>query len=354
MRRASIPLLIGTLGVATGALAACGDDPTVPVRPAIISVARDIGDSTVTHGWAEDINAAGWIVGSGQTTLHADGQYRPFVWSPTGELTVLDRMPGTTGHAMAGAINDRGDVVGYSGKRPYLWTASGGMRDLGLPAGADHAVPMDVSEDGRVVGAWLEAGGRRHPFLWTAEGGMRDLPLPLNVDGAAAHGVNARGQAVGYGCTRPCDATSASWALMWMATGELLDLGRLLGVRQSTAIGITEDGVVAGSLQRRKGGPWVAFTWSTTAGLRELGRLPDATGTMAQAIGEGGHVVGASGRRPFAWTAKDGMRELGGLAGIPSPLDAWASGVNRSGQTVGTIYTHQGPRPVVFVPTPPP
>lgn len=273
----------------------------------------------------------------------------PGVASCGDDPAVPERTPRPSAAAAAVAINDRGEVVGVSQNRPFLWTASGGMRSLGVPAGAVFAIAMDISEDGRVVGAWEDAGGKRRPLLWTPGAGVRDLPLPVKIGSAGAYGVNARGQAVGSGCLAPCDATSGSWALTWTATGELFDLGHLLGVWDSQAVGITDDGVVAGTLRRDAGSPWIAFTWSAARGLRELGTLPGAESSFTVAIGDGGHVVGYSGGRPFDWTATDGMRDLGTLPGNPTTLTSQATGINRSGQAAGTIHTGNGPRPVLFV-----
>ena len=353
MRRAPRLVTAGTalaLGLAAGA---CGDDPIVPERLSPPSVARDIGDSNTVFGWAEDINASGQVVGW-RLTGDGDPRYTPFLWTEAGGMTNLGRLPGDTWDAAAVAINDRGEVVGISQSRPFLWTASGGMRGLGMPAEAVFAVPMDVSEDGRVAGSWQEAGGKRHPFVWTQEAGMRDLPVPVDIGSASAKGVNARGQAVGEGCTMTCDTGGSSRALVWSATGEVLDLGQRLRVRDSYAAGISDAGVVAGTLRRREGGPAVAFIWSAAAGLRELGTLRGETNSWAEAIGEGGDVVGHSGQRPFAWTAKGGMRDLGTLPDNPATLHSETTGVNRSGQVVGTIHTGRGPRAVMYVTLPAP
>lgn len=330
------------------AAVSCGDDPTVPGRTPRPSAARDIGDSNTVFGWAEDINASGTVVGWRSTT-DGDPRYTPFLWTESGGMTNLGRLPGDTWDAAAVAINDRGEVVGISQSRPFLWTASGGMRGLGMPAGAVFAVPMDISEDGHVAGAWQGADRRQHPVVWTREGGMRELPLPSHIASAVAEGVNSRGEVVGSGCPAPCDVQSPSHALFWPATGAPLDLGVRLGLWDSRAVGITDAGVVAGTLRRRQDSAYVAFTWSASAGLRNLGRFPGAPSSFAAAIGEGGHVVGHSGGRPFDWTAGDGMRDLGTLPGNPTTVHAQATGVDRSGQAAGTIYTGRGPRPVLFV-----
>lgn len=110
----------------------------------------------------------------GQTTVHADGQYRPFVWSPTGETTLLERLPGTSGHAAALAINDRGDVVGISGIGLFLWARERGMRDLGLlpgNAGTHDAWAAGVSRSGQAVGTIYDHLGPR-PVLFVS------VPVP--------------------------------------------------------------------------------------------------------------------------------------------------------------------------------
>src|SRR6266446_7422540 len=119
----------------------------------------------------------------------------------------LDTLGGT--RSIAHAVNDSGQVAG--GREPvagggsthaFLWTAVGGMVDLGSLGGAfsDAAgrpgPPGAINASGQVVGESDTAGGSRHAFSWTAAGGMIDLGT-LGGAYSAATAVNDSGQAVG-------------------------------------------------------------------------------------------------------------------------------------------------------------
>lgn len=87
--------------------------------------------------WALDINEAGVIVGALGTSISPEFGGRAVRWTPNGAggytLTELGKLPGHSG-SVATAINDLGDVVGYSNSGMFryavLFTAPGGVLDL--------------------------------------------------------------------------------------------------------------------------------------------------------------------------------------------------------------------------------
>ena len=87
------------------------------------------GDWSVAH----DINNNGEIVGEGITT---PGVIRPIIWH-NGQMLQLGTLARTqTAFATATAVNDAGQVVGYSDTRngpqhAFLWERGHGMTDLG-------------------------------------------------------------------------------------------------------------------------------------------------------------------------------------------------------------------------------
>ncbi|WP_367128600.1 hypothetical protein [Saccharothrix sp. HUAS TT1] len=130
----------------------------------------------------EAINEAGVVVGNRDTLA--------LRWEGSG-VTVLAE----AGRVANGpqALNERGDVVGWTGqianRRAVLWPAGGKPVDLGVP-GPSEAVA--VNERGDVVG-WTSAGNPDAPraFLWRdgkvtylgSLGGAHSLPVALNDRG---------------------------------------------------------------------------------------------------------------------------------------------------------------------------
>ena len=100
---------------------------------------------------------------------------------------------------MAYAINDLGMVVGESGGHAFVWTATGGMQDLGTLPGFNGSVASAINNLGQVVGSnqvlSRDANGnltalQSHATLWTL--GLPPTPLPeMPVTGS---GTNAAGQ----------------------------------------------------------------------------------------------------------------------------------------------------------------
>src|SRR5439155_1354085 len=82
------------------------------------------------------------------------------------------------GNASANAVNDSGQVVGWSNPtgdfrfHAFSWTPAGGMVDLGTLGGSD-SFALAVNAGGQVVGG--VSGTRNRAFSWTPAEGMIDL-----------------------------------------------------------------------------------------------------------------------------------------------------------------------------------
>ncbi|MEW6119221.1 MAG: PEP-CTERM sorting domain-containing protein [Pseudomonadota bacterium] len=143
---------------------------------------------------AIDINDSGAIVG------RYDGN--AVVWSG-GTRTILDNLEG--GYSVPAAINNAGQVVGYSmtasfTPRATLWNGTT-VIDLGSFGGNSNAT--GINDLGQVVGVSLTATGDRRAFLWDGTA-MVDINSFLD-SGTVAEGwalldaadINDKGQIVG-------------------------------------------------------------------------------------------------------------------------------------------------------------
>jgi probable HAF family extracellular repeat protein len=86
-------------------------------------------------------------------------------------VTVLGTLAG--GGSFARGINNRGQVVGNSGGRAFLYT-DGSMRDLDPQFGGNN-VAYAINNLGQVVGSSQDTGGHLHAFLYS---GDTTTPLP--------------------------------------------------------------------------------------------------------------------------------------------------------------------------------
>lgn len=191
-------------------------------------------------------------------------------------------------------VNNLGQVVGtsdssevyWANPRAFLWE-NGKKTELGgLGGGGSYAYA--INDRGQVVGKAKTAKGLWHAFLWE-NGVMRDLGT-LGGEKSEATAINERGQIVGSSTT----ATGHWNAVLWQQ-GTLRDLGTLGGY-QSHATGINNAGEVVGYASTKpKGGQTAthAFVYQNGA-MRDLGVLPGKVTSQAAAINNRGQIVGWS------------------------------------------------------------
>jgi probable HAF family extracellular repeat protein len=172
---------------------------------------------------AWDINEIGQVTGTAQ------GQ--PVVWTPAGAgWTVqgfLEPLPGDA-FAEARAINNLGDVVGWSGlgslgtdrSRAVVWRR----------AGTGWSEPIDLIPPGSNVG----------------------------ITASTASDINDKGQIVGTAIDERLEFTLRQKGFLWIETLGLVDLGVFEG-RGTTASAISEGNQIAGSNTE------VALRWTFTA-----------------------------------------------------------------------------------------
>lgn len=256
---------------------------------------RLLQELSLTDSCAAAVNDSGQVVGYSLTKA---GVFHAFLWA-RGAALDLGTLGGPSSRATG--INDSGEVVGYSDmpnaavQHAFLWTQSAGMQDLTTLSGKQcptceiHA--FAINNDGVIVGQVASNQNvRGYPFIWK-NGNLRTLGGLGGVGkngGGAAMGVNKHGQVVGWALT----ATGDTHAFLWTKAGGMQDLGTLAGFAASTAQGVNKLGQVVGQ-SYTGGGGFHAFVWSSQTGMVDIGTLGGSL-AFASAINDAGQVTGAS------------------------------------------------------------
>jgi len=147
--------------------------------------------------YAEDINDAGVVVGAVSTYSSPDFFPEAARWTPDGRggygIDLLGKLPGDLG-AVATALNDVGDVVGFSKggmfRRAVWFTAPGGVRDL-TPLGVFD--PTDINDGRTLVDS---SSNTKRLDLDTMQVEELGLP-PGSYNSTWAYAINELGQVAG-------------------------------------------------------------------------------------------------------------------------------------------------------------
>ena len=167
----------------------------------------------------EDINAQGQIAGSDIFAFEEESGFtrrHAALWDH-GTVTDLGAFDGDFHASAAQAINDRGEVMGWSQNEniqaAFIWRAGVMTRLEDAPRGADDYFPQAMSQRGHVVGWGFvptcvanACYGDEHAILWR-DGVVIDLgtlpnPMPPEVDEfclkcSSPQSVNTRGDVAG-------------------------------------------------------------------------------------------------------------------------------------------------------------
>ena len=260
------------------------------------------------------INDRGWSVGQSQNgvmdPLIGIPEIRATLWKD-GQIVDLGTLGGN--ESFATSLNNEGIVVGAAANtipdpvsligffgtqtRAFLWR-NGVMHDLGTLGGPD-AFALAVNERGQVVGySYTNATPNpvtrvptTDPFLWD-HGTMIDLGTlggtDANVGPEPTLVINNKGQVAG---TSNLAGDVNFHAFLW-DRGTLLDLGTL-GGHFSTAYWINDAGDVVGGATTSGDPPGHAALWRKGK-ITDLGSLDSDCLSRAEAINSKGQIVGQS------------------------------------------------------------
>lgn len=198
--------------------------------------------------------------------------YEGFTWQPrTGKVDTLPPLPGDS-VSEAGGINERGDVVGYSGTcgpifslpttiHAVMWRHEKPI-DLGNLGGTIANEAMSINNHDQVVGLSALRGNKTaHAFLWQ-NGKMTDLGTLPGDHLSTAGGINDAGQVLGASCTGVPYVLKKCSLFIWQ-NGVMTDLNKL--ARRPSPFhlvgwgDINQHGDVAGQAYDRSTGTFVPF-----------------------------------------------------------------------------------------------
>jgi probable HAF family extracellular repeat protein len=301
---------------------------------------------SVGLGVAVDINESDQVIGSAE--MQSDG-WRSFVWQ-NGVVTMIP-------DGYLADINDLGQAVGSTNNwEPFVW--QNGKTTM-LPTLHGSGAAYAINEHGQVVGYSESTDGSYHAILWQGNA-LTDLGGPQAKEATA---INDNGQIVGRG------NDTMNGAFLWK-DGKLTDLGTLGGPsgndlwRAKTyaeAFGwfgavfnwmprtINQRGQIVGESDTTHGVEH-AVLWENWH-MRDLGTLPGRNGSEAVAINDRSQVVANNfydneyPRTLLASVWQNGkLIQLGTLGGKQSAAIA----INNHGQIVGWSTTKSGQKHAVL------
>jgi probable HAF family extracellular repeat protein len=242
---ATVALLVGVL-VAVSVTGAVSAAQSAQTRWVIV----DLGTLGGRESEASAINDRGQVVGWSETAVDSEGNQwdLAFLWQH-GKMTNLS--PGPGADIWPSAINDRGQVVGSMdaamGVMAWLWEKGKltFLDSLGVAATAEEAGRQDsansINNHGQIVGSssrpWSYVD---RAVLWQGKIMIAALGT-LGGKESEASSINERGQIVGRSKT----ARGSYHAFLW-EKGKMIDLGTL-GGKESEASSINERGRIVGS-----------------------------------------------------------------------------------------------------------
>jgi hypothetical protein len=247
---------VNNLGTAAGTAATTffGSSP-LPVIWKNGTVAQLPLPGAETLGRVNGINLSELAVGS----VNGGSTERAATFSVGGSGVIPQTLPNGGVLRTAFGVNDAGRIVGQ-GTDPnnaavttgwYLDPGDATATDIGAltTLGHNSAIPFGVSSNGLITGSSsLNSGSGATAFIWSETGGMQQVPLPAGTTTGQGRGVNADGWVVGN--------SSAATSIPFLFDGtnsyrlhDLIPSGTgwdLVGGTSNAAFGISDTGVITG------------------------------------------------------------------------------------------------------------
>ena len=247
---------VNNLGVAAGTAATTffGSSP-LPVIWKNGTVAQLPLPAGETLGRVNGINSAELAVGS----VDGGSTEQAATFSVGGSGVITQTLPNGGVLRTAFGVNDAGRIVGQ-GLDPnnaavttgwYLDPGDATATDIGALTAQGHnsAIPFGVSSNGLITGSSsLNSGSGALPFIWSESGGMTAVPLPAGTTTGQGRGVNANGWVVGNSSA----ATSVPFLFDGTNSYRLHDLipagsgWDLVGGTSNAGFSISDTGVITG------------------------------------------------------------------------------------------------------------
>ena len=226
--------------------------------------------------------------------------------------------------------------VGVASAVPYYLTGL-------APAGSDtiawaYAV-ADVGGSPEAVGWSGTSFANRQPVVWSSNGTPTSL-LSL-LPGASAGSGNVANAIDGDGDIAGVALIGTGQTAFYLPnSGTATYLPTLGGTGNSSAAGVNDSGMVVGSSPATDGNSH-AFVWSASTGMVDLGASGNSSSATAISA-DGNTIVGTLGGnpQPVKWTRSGSTWTMTVLAQLSQYNQAWAYGVNSSGDVVGGAFDY--------------
>jgi len=306
-----------------------------------------------SHGFANDLNAAGEVAGYVSAT--ANGSYA-VSWSPPDYAMRVLPSEGTTSSTVV-RISDGGDIIGNEyfpdgSQANVMWKSDGTF--VRMAQSARRRTPdfmADINLHGTVVG-WRVRFTTDKVVVWP---NPQTLRVPAAIpDGNDAFAVNDSGMVVGFQQGLPLP----EYAFRWTAGGGFQLLGDLPGGEElSSAFDVNNSGQIVGDGVSNIGKR--AVLWDAAGTIHDLGDLPGVTTNYyATRINNFGDVIGfTEAGNYWLWTTGTGMLSIASLIDPNDPMHGAGnfnlSGINDAGMISATLIKKNGVQtPVLLIPQP--